>query len=181
MTKRRVRCVLLAALSIMVVASLRVSFAEQVNAGTIRGVAMTALRQPLMDHVVRLRSLDGVRPVRLGRTNTTGAYEFNAVAPGIYCVEVVDRSSRVVTTDGPITVSKDVEQHHPVRIALMATTAASMGAIAMGVRQSGTASQPQSSAVEIFRGTSDEVVTVAVRAGIGGVILTDRPIPSGPR
>src|SRR3954469_3405568 len=101
---RHARVVLLVGLGILMAAG-QVPSAAGTDRGTIKGVAMTAVRQPLADYVVRLRSLDTARLVQTAKTNSAGVYEFVNVQPGTYCVEVLDGTSRVISSDGPIVVS----------------------------------------------------------------------------
>lgn len=179
MTNRRARFVLLVALGLVAITSLRASAAEQL-ANIVRGIALTALRQPIGDHVVRLRSLDGIRPVRTGRTNSTGAYEFNAVDPGVYYVEIVDRANRIVSTDGPIRVASNTSQRRrAVRVAVAGAAAGSIGALTMSALRPGTV-VPESTNGQAPSGTAMEVVNAATNAGITDARIRGfRPLPSG--
>jgi hypothetical protein len=158
-----------------------VSAAGRVEAGTIKGVAVTALRQPLPDYFLRLRNLDTARLIKVTRTNAAGAYEFANVEPGTYYVEVLDRANKIISTDGPIVVSKSTETKHALRTTLISAAAISAGAVAVGVMRDGPASANLATGTT-FQPTAAEVVDAAALAGIkDGVTQGNRILPSIPK
>jgi hypothetical protein len=178
---RCARVVLSVVLIILVNLVSNVSAAGRVEAGTIKGIAVTALRQPLPDYFLRLRSLDTARLVKVARTNASGAYEFANVEPGTYYIEVLDRANKIISTDGPIVVSKSNESKHGLRTTLISAAALSAGAIAIGALHdspltTGTA------AGTTFQATAPEVVDAASAAGVkDGVTPGNRTLASSPR
>lgn len=176
---RCARSALSVALIVLATVFSDVSAAGRVEGGTIKGIAMTAVRQPLPDYFLRLRSLDTARLVKVGRTNSAGSYEFANVEPGTYCVEVLDRTNKIISTDGPIVVSKNSENDHTLRTTLISTAALSAGAIAISALRDGSANGTPTGA--IFQPTATEVVDAAAVAGIkDGVTQGNRILPSAP-
>jgi hypothetical protein len=192
MSTRLARCVVLAALIGTTGASVAVVSADPARDGVIHGTAVTALRRPLADHLVRLRSLDTVGTVRTARTNSTGGYEFSGVRPGMYYVEIVDRANRILTTDGPIAVAGRTSQRpSPARLTIARVPVAapplvpaSTAPLASATPQAAAsaAASPQSpTAQDTLTGRAAEVVRAASAAGITGIGAANRPLPSAPR
>src|SRR3989442_1037870 len=75
--------------------------AKESEATAVVGIAKGADQRPLVDYLVRLRSLDTGRVVATARTSATGEYAFRAVNAGRYGVEIMDVTDRIVATAGP--------------------------------------------------------------------------------
>lgn len=172
---RRAQVVLFVVLTVMTTGVFRVSAAGRVEGSTIKGVAMTALHQPLPDFFLRLRSLDTARLVKVARTDSAGSYEFSNIDPGTYYVEILDRANRVISTDGPITVAKNGVTNHALRTTLVSAAALSAaGAVAVVVLSG--------SAPATFQSSAPAVVDAAAVAGIkDGVTQGNRVLPSQPK
>jgi len=163
----------------LVAAVSQASAAGRVEAGTVKGIATTALRQPLAGYLLRLRSLENARLVRVIRTDAAGAYEFTNVDPGIYYLEVLDSANKIISTDGPIVVSKSSEQKHTLRTTLIVAAALPATAVAIGSLRDGRMNARP--APTTFQPTAAEVVDAAAVAGIkDGMTQGERILPSAP-
>jgi len=106
MVKRIASLALIVALGVAVAAS-----AAPQSSGKIAGTVRDAQGQTLPGAKLQLRNVDSGQVVARTRAAGDAAYEFNAVPPGNYIVEIVDDSDRVIglsaaaalTTGGAVT------------------------------------------------------------------------------
>lgn len=75
------------------------------QSGAIAGVAQASGGAPFANHTARLRSVQTGDVVASTTTDAAGAFEFAAVAPGSYVVEIADAAGRVVGISGVTRVS----------------------------------------------------------------------------
>jgi hypothetical protein len=132
----------------------------------ISGTATAADQRPLINYLVRLRSLDTARIVATTRTTTTGEYAFPQVNAGRYGVEILDAASKIVGTAGPFIVS--TAGHPTVKsITIVGATAAAI-ASALATTSS--------------HGSARDVAAAADSAGItGNGVSGSRILPSRPQ
>jgi hypothetical protein len=154
MFQRRAVIVLLASLVCVGVSGSVASAEKESDAAAISGIARAADQRPLIDYVVRLRSLDTGRAVATVRTNTTGEYAFRGVSGGRYAVEIVDATDKIVGTAGPFAISATGARSHVIRVALVGGAAAA-GFAALSTKTSS-------------KGSAADVATAAASAGITG-------------
>jgi hypothetical protein len=106
MVKRIASLALIVALGVAVAAS-----AAPQSSGRIAGTVRDAQGQALPNAKLQLRNVDTGQVVARTRAAADAAYEFSAVPPGNYIVEIVDDSDRVIglsaaaalTTGGAVT------------------------------------------------------------------------------
>jgi hypothetical protein len=159
--------VLFAGLFVWAIGSLKAASRE---AAAISGVARAADQRPLVDYLVRLRSLDTAHLVAITRTNAGGEYAFRAVNAGRYAVEVVDARDRIVSTAGPFVTSATGGRSHMTGVALIG------GAAAAGL----AALHTNTSSSTGSKGSAADVAAAAASAGISGSTITRRTLPSEP-
>jgi hypothetical protein len=168
MFQRSAVSVLLASLACVGVITSVASAERESDAAAISGIARAADQRPLIDYLVRLRSLDTAHLVATTRTKAGGDYAFRAVNAGRYAVEVVDARDRIVGTAGPFVISATGARSHVTSVALVGGAAAA--AIAATASKAGSSS----------KGSAADVAAAAASAGISGSTITKRTLPSEP-
>jgi hypothetical protein len=106
MAKRIASLALIAALGVAVAA-----IAAPQSSGRIAGTVVDEQGRALPNVKLQLRNVETTQVVARTRADATAAYEFNAVPPGSFIVEIVDDSDRVIglspaaalTTGGAVT------------------------------------------------------------------------------
>jgi hypothetical protein len=165
MYRRAAACVLVAGLCVYGIGSLAAAGKDS-DSPPIAGVARAADQRPLIDYLVRLRSLDTARVVATTRTSTTGEYAFRGVSSGRYGVEILDSTDRIVGTAGPFIVSATTGRSHAAAITVVGATAAAIASVFTNTSPSGSAR---------------EVAAAADSAGItGNGVSSIRVVPSRP-
>ncbi len=167
MFQRSAATVMLASLACVGVITSVASAEKGSDAAAISGIARAADQRPLIEYLVRLRSLDTGRVVATVRSSTTGEYAFRNVNSGRYAVEIVDATDKIVGTAGPFVTSATASHANAKRISVLGATAAAIAAI-------GANSNAGS------HGSASEVATAAAVAGItgnGGIVGT-KVLPS---
>jgi hypothetical protein len=140
---------------------------------SVAGTAIGIDQRPLIDYLVRLRSLDTARAVATTRTSATGEYAFRGVAAGRYGIEILDAANKIVGTAGPFIVSptKGTGRSRAALVMVGATTAA---IAALFGNTSTTRTSPD--------GTAGEMAEAANAAGITGAgVSGTMKLPSRPK
>ena len=166
MFQRSAAIVLLASLAGLGLISSVAAVAKESDAAAISGIASAADQRPLIDYLVRLRSLDTGRVVARARTSTTGGYAFRSVNSGRYAVEIVDATDKIVGTAGPFATSGTSGRPRAMSVTLLGAAAAAIAAT----------SKTGSS----IKGSAADVAAAAANAGISGLKVTKRTLPSEP-
>src|SRR2546426_11428644 len=156
MFQRRAVIVLLASLACVGVSASVASAEKESYAAAISGIARAADQRPLIDYLVRLRSLNTAHLVATTRANGGGEYAFRAVNAGRYAVEVVDARDRIVGTAGPFVISATGGRSHVTSVALVGGAAAA----GLAVLPTNTSSSKGS------KGSAADVAAAAASAGI---------------
>lgn len=153
MVKRIASLALIVALGVAVAAS-----AAPQASGRIAGTVRDAQGQPLPNAKLQLRNVDTGQVIARTRAGASAAYEFNAVPPGNYIVEIVDESDRV--------------------IGLSAATALAAGGSIAGLIAALTATTAAGGA--FFASTAGILLLVGIGAGVtaGVIAATNDASPS---
>lgn len=152
MLRRSAALVLFLGLWVCVIGPLKAAPKESETAA-IASVARAVDQRPLVNYLVRLRSLDTARVVATTRTSASGEYVFRAVNAGRYGVEIVDATNKIVGTAGPFVISATGARSLATSVTLVGAGAAALAA---------RSTDPSS------KGSAAEVATAAVSAGIAG-------------
>jgi carboxypeptidase family protein len=124
-----------------------------VATGAINGTAQSAGGQMLPNYTVQVRNLQNGELAGTTTSNAAGSFSFTGLTPGNYVIEVVNQAGTIVGSSSAVSVAAGAT----VGVAVSAATAAAaVGAAAGGIS------------------TALLVTTVAVAAGIAGVVVVAR-------
>ena len=137
--------------------------------GAIQGTAQSATGQLLPNYTVQLRNLQTGQLAGTTTSNAAGGFSFAGLNPANYMVEIINQSGAIVGSSAAIGVTSGAT----TTVAVSAAAGAVAGTAAAGAAAAGAAAGGISTAVI--------VTTVAVAAGITGVVVATRPNASPSR
>jgi len=139
--------------------------------GTLTGTAKSSRGENLPDYTVRVRSLANGSLAGSTTTSAGGTFSF-VLPPGQYAVELVGPAGEIFGTSASITLAAGTT----VSITVTASAASARGAAAAGGAAGGAGA-----AAAGFGSTALIVTTVAVTAGVVGIVVAvnkSNPSPS---
>jgi hypothetical protein len=133
--------------------------------GALSGTAQTPAGQTLANYTVQARNLENGQVAASSTTNGAGGFSFGGLSPASYVVEIVDSSGKIIGSSAATSVGAGTT----ATVAVSATTAAATagaGAAAGAPAAGGGMGSAFSTALI--------VTTVAVAAGVAGVVVVAR-------
>jgi hypothetical protein len=130
--------------------------------GTVTGTAQSAQGQTLANYTVRIRNLANGNVAGATTSNAAGQFTFAGLNPGNYAIEIVNAAGQIVATSASVAVAAGAT----VSVTVTASAAAALGAAGAGAAAAGGAG-----AASAGVSTALIVTTVAVAAGIVGVVV----------
>ncbi len=97
--------------------------------GSLNGVAQTANRVMLPNHIVQVRDVVSGRIVSSTTSSQSGAFSFTGLQPGSYVVEVIDAAGKVMGLSAPVPVSAGVAAQVTVTLPASGAMAAGGGGL----------------------------------------------------
>ena len=162
--------------------------------GTLSGTARTPAGEPVGNHGVQARNLETNEVAATSTTNGAGGFSFTGLKPANYVVELVDSSGKIagisaatsVTAGGTATVGVSATSMAGAAGAgaagagVAGTGAAGTGATGAGAAGAGAAGAGAAAGSAGLFSTALIVTTVAVAAGVAGVVVVakDNASPS---
>jgi hypothetical protein len=139
-----------------------------VATGAVNGTAQSSSGQLLQNYTVQLRNLQTGQLAATTNSNAAGSFSFAGLNPGNYIIEVVNQSGAIVGSSSSIAVTSGATVTVAVSTTALAAAGAAAGAAGAGAAIGGIS-------------TALVVTTVAVAAGIAGVVVATRPNASPSR